>query len=52
MFINFGATAVVNQGIYLGASGGTLIMDVHISSDDDIHAITSTGTSNLSIYYV
>lgn len=51
VFLNFGSTAEVSKGIYL-AAGGTFIMDGLLSSDDDIHAITSTGTSNIAIYYI
>ena len=50
VFLNLGATAEVNKGIYLAPSGGTYTMDAFTLTDDSINAITSSGTSNLSIY--
>lgn len=52
VFLNFGATAEVNKGIYLAANGGTYNMDLYLQTEESINAITGTGTSILSIYYI
>jgi len=50
VFLNIGAAAEVDKGIYLSALGGTWVMDSTTFSQGAINAITSTSTTNLSIY--
>lgn len=52
VFINIGADAEVNKGIYLAPNGGTFTMDRFSFSRDVVTAITASGTSNICIYEV
>lgn len=49
IFIGIGASAVLNQGIYLVANGGTWVMDDYTFTTQAINGITTSSTSNISI---
>lgn len=50
VFLNIGANAEAEKGIYVPANGGKFEMDHITHSHDKVYAITKTGTSILSIY--
>lgn len=51
-FLNIGEASQADKGIFLVSNGGTWIMESDTYSRESITAITSTGTTNLSIYEV
>ena len=46
IYVSFAATAVMNQGVYLGANGGALFNDVYTGA---VSAICASGAKNLCV---